>query len=81
MDGSFASGLKTWLGTKDAKFAREIFKGLAVGCPLSEVDEHCPLKDVRSLPMEKRLAWLNDKSDAEITNFFSQHFACLKKRE
>jgi len=81
MDGSFASGLKNWLGTKNINYARSMLKGLSASCPLGEVDKHCPLKDIRSLSHEKRVAWLNERSDTEIQDFFSLHFSCLKKRE
>ena len=80
MDGSFASGLKNWLGTKNVAYARTMLIGLANACPLGDVDEHCPLREIRSLPPEKRVAWLNACSDSEIDDFFSRHFSCLKKR-
>jgi hypothetical protein len=47
-------------------------------CPLGDNPEDCPLHEVRTWPMEERLAWLNDMTDEEIVELYDLHIDCLE---
>ena len=48
---------------EDAKFS---LHGRILRCPLGENPEDCPLHEIRKLPVEDRIAWLESNTDEEI---------------
>ena len=49
-------------------------------CPLDGNPADCPLHEIRLLPVEERIAWLNEKSDVEIVALFRRHKTCLEHK-
>lgn len=58
--------------------ARIAMSGRLLRCPLGDNPEDCPLYDIRKLPIEERVAWLQSKTDDEVVALFQQHVQCLK---
>jgi hypothetical protein len=46
-------------------------------CPVEDNPEDCPLKEVREMPLEERVAWIDSKSDTEIVELYQHHERCL----
>lgn len=57
--------------------ARFAMYGRLLRCPLGDNPEECPLCDIRKLPMEKRITWLESKTDQEVIELYDLHSACL----
>ncbi len=49
-------------------------------CPIEENPEDCPLYEVRKWPVEKRIVWLNSKSDEEVVGLYLRHTDCLEQK-
>ena len=60
--------------------ARMGMHGRILRCPVGENPKDCPLYEVRKWPMEKRVAWLESKSDDEILTLYTYHTGCLEKK-
>jgi hypothetical protein len=61
---------------------RVMVVGLAVVCPYSLDNPcFCPLCDVRKLPLEQRMAWVDAQPIEELRRIFSEHRRCLIGRE
>ena len=63
--------------TTDIEEARVGMHGRILRCPLGGNPEDCPLHEVRKWPVEKRLAWLESKSDQEVLGLYNYHLNCL----
>jgi hypothetical protein len=51
--------------------------GRILRCPLGNNPKDCPLHEIRKLPVEERLTWLNSKTSEEVQQLFRQHLECL----
>jgi hypothetical protein len=60
---------------EEAKFA---LHGRILRCPLGDNPEDCPLHELRKLPVEKRVAWLESQTDEEIISLYDRHIECLE---
>lgn len=60
--------------------ARMGMHGRILRCPLGGNPTDCPLHEVREWPVEKRVAWLNAKSDAEVIELYDYHSNCLEQK-
>lgn len=60
--------------------ARMAMHGRILRCPLGGNPKDCPLHDIRKQPMEKRLAWLESKNDAEVVELYDYHASCLERK-
>ena len=61
--------------------ARMGMQGRILRCPLGDDNpEDCPLHEVRTWPMENRLAWLDAKTDEEVVELFILHTTCLEHK-
>ena len=49
-------------------------------CPLGGNPKDCLLHEIRKLPVEDRLAWLNSKTGEEVLELFGQHLDCLARK-
>ena len=49
-------------------------------CPLGDNPEDCQLYEIRKLPMEERLAWLEEKTNSEVVEMYQQHTKCLEQK-
>ena len=67
-------------GNPPIEEARMGMHGRILRCPVGENPEDCPLHEVRQWPMEKRVAWLESKSDEEVLELYTYHTACLEKK-
>ena len=59
--------------------ARMAMYARIIRCPLEITPEDCPLKEIRKMPMEERVIWIESKSDREIVELFQHHVKCLKE--
>ena len=60
---------------EEAKLAMH---GRILRCPLGDNPEDCPLHELRKLPVDKRVAWLESQTDEEIITLYNQHIECLE---
>jgi len=60
---------------EEAKFA---LHGRILRCPLGGNPEDCPMHELRKLPVEDRIAWLNSQTDEELIFLYEQHNQCLR---
>lgn len=60
---------------EDAKFS---LHGRILRCPLGGNPEDCPLHEIRKLPVEDRIAWLESNTDEEIMALYELHSECLE---
>ena len=68
-------------GENPAKEARFAMYGRLLRCPVGDNPEDCPLHEIRKLPMEERLLWLEAKSDDEVITLYQQHIDCLARKK
>jgi hypothetical protein len=60
--------------------ARYAMHGRILRCPLGNNPADCSLHDLRLLPVEERIAWLEEKSDDEVEVLYGFHLRCLDKK-
>lgn len=60
--------------------ARAGMHGRILRCPLGNNPKDCPLHDVRILPLEERIMWLDSKTDEEMVKLFILHTHCLERK-
>jgi hypothetical protein len=60
--------------------ARFALHGRILRCPLGGNPITCPLYEIRKLPIELRIAWLESKTDEEVVALYEQHNACLQQK-
>ncbi len=60
-----------------AEEARMAMYGRILRCPVEDNPDDCPLKDVRKMPLEERIAWMDAKTDEEIIELHQHHVRCL----
>ncbi len=60
---------------EEAKFA---LHGRILRCPLGGNPEDCPMHELRKLPVEDRIAWLNSQTDEDLIFLYQQHNQCLR---
>lgn len=58
--------------------ARIAMHGRLLRCPLGGNPENCPLHEIRKMPLEERLVWLEEKTNAEVVELYRQHSECLE---
>jgi len=63
-----------------AEEARFALHGRILRCPLGGNPADCTLYELRKLPVEKRIAWLESKSDEEVIELYQKHNACLERK-
>ena len=63
--------------TSLAEEARMAMYGRILRCPVEDNPDDCPLKEVRSRPLEERIAWMDSKSDEEIIELHLHHIKCV----
>lgn len=57
--------------------ARYAIHGRILRCPMGDNPADCPLYEIRLLPVEERIAWLESKTDDEVEALYSFHLRCL----
>lgn len=60
--------------------ARIALYGRILRCPDGGNPKGCPLHELRQLPIEDRILWLESKSDDEVARLFQHHVRCMAKR-
>jgi hypothetical protein len=55
--------------------------GLLFSCPLEIYDTNYPLHSIWKLPIEERLALINELNSEEIFKIIEYHKVCLTKKE
>jgi hypothetical protein len=60
--------------------ARLAMHGRILRCPHEGNPRDCPLYEIRLLPIEERLAWIDSKTDEELQLLLSYHVNCLDKK-
>lgn len=60
---------------EEARFA---LHGRILRCPLGGNPIECPLHELRILPVEERVLWLESQSDDEVVELYQLHNACLE---
>ena len=60
---------------EEAKYA---LHGRVLRCPLGGNPRDCPLHELRKLPLEERMDWLETQTDEELIALYEQHNACLE---
>ena len=68
------------LNPPSAEAARIALSGRLLRCPLGNNPADCPLHDVRQMPVEERITWLESLSNDEVIAFYLQHVRCLKSK-
>ncbi len=56
-------------------------KGLMIDCPMGKALDDCPARDVRTMPVEKRLIVVDEMTPEQIEEVIVYHRQCLSKRE
>ena len=59
---------------------RVILENLLDSCPFPD-DDNCPLRDMRSLPDEKKQAWTRSLVEEEVCEIIEQHERCFSRRQ
>ena len=59
---------------------RTAMYGRILRCPMGDNPKDCPLYEIRLLPVEERLEWLNSKTEFELMELFAHHVLCLEKK-
>jgi len=54
--------------------------GRILRCPMGGNPDDCPLHEIRLLPLDERLKWLDSKTDFELIQLFSDHIKCLNEK-
>jgi hypothetical protein len=68
-----------FLASKDLiEEARFALHGRILRCPLGGNPADCPLHEIRLLPLDVRIKWLESQSDEEAVELYHQHNACLE---
>jgi hypothetical protein len=55
--------------------------GLIFYCPMVNEEEDCVFKNIRKLPLNKRLSYINVLTEAEKKTLIDKHRKCLMVRE
>jgi len=58
--------------------ARFALHGRILRCPLGGNPADCPLHEIRMMPIEKRVMWLESQSDEEVVELYHRHNTCLE---
>jgi hypothetical protein len=69
------------IGSQKESAVRVAMHGRLLRCAMGGNPLDCPLHDIRLLPFEDRLAWLDAKSDFELTVLFGYHVQCLEHKK
>ncbi|MBL7220055.1 MAG: hypothetical protein ISS69_08070 [Phycisphaerae bacterium] len=56
-------------------------KGLMIDCPMGEALDDCPARELRTMPIEKRLIVVDEMTPGQVEEVIVYHKQCLKKRE
>ena len=59
---------------------RTAMHGRILRCPLGGNPADCPLYEIRKLPLDDRLKWLDSKTDFELIQLFGYHMKCLDEK-
>lgn len=54
--------------------------GRILRCPVEDQPEDCPLKSVREMSVEERIAWMESKTDDELVELHLHHKRCLAQK-
>jgi len=56
-------------------------KGLLIDCPMGTAADDCPARDLRTMPIEKRLIVVDTMTSQQVEEVIVFHKQCLQKRE
>ncbi|MDP6543028.1 MAG: hypothetical protein QGH60_03500 [Phycisphaerae bacterium] len=56
-------------------------KGLLIECPMGTAADNCPARDLRTMPIPKRLIAVDSMTDEQVEEVVVFHKQCLKRRE
>jgi hypothetical protein len=59
---------------------RTAMHGRLLQCALGGNPADCPLYEIRQLPIEERIEWLDSKEDEELMKLFTYHTKCLAEK-
>ncbi len=65
---------------KMESMARTLMHGRLLRCPMGGNPPDCPLYEIRLLPFEERIIWLESKTDFELTSLLGYHLNCFEKK-
>lgn len=60
---------------------RMLLKRLAIGCPMGLAADDCPVSDLRTLPMEKRMIAVDMVAPEQVEEIIVRHKRCMEQRE
>ena len=63
------------------EYKRTWVKGLTIDCPMGTATDDCPARDLRTLPIAKRLITVDAMTPEQVEEVIVFHKECLKKRE
>ena len=56
-------------------------KGLLIDCPMGTALDDCPARDLRTLPIARRLITVDTMTPEQVEEVIVHHKQCLRKRE
>ena len=56
-------------------------KGLMIDCPLGTPVDDCPARDLRTLPIGKRMIAVDTMTPEQVEEVIVHHKKCLKERK
>ncbi len=60
--------------------ARLALHGRILRCPMGGNPKSCPLHEIRLLPVQERIMWLESKTDEAVEVIYRSHVACLAQK-
>ena len=65
--------------TLEIKMTRVL--GLMIDCPMGKALDNCPAKNVRTLPLQERIALVKQMEESQLNEIITHHRQCLKECE
>jgi len=69
------------MGELSIEHKRTWVKGLLIDCPMGTAADDCPARDLRTMPIEKRLIVVDTMTSQQVEEVIVFHKQCLQKRE
>lgn len=69
-----------WSDKTEMSVARLALHGRVLRCPVEDNPTDCPLHEIRLLPVESRIEWLNGKTEEQIDALYGYHIRCMDRK-
>jgi len=69
-----------WSDKTEVSVARLALHGRILRCPVETNPKDCPLYEIRLLSVEKRIEWLNSKTEEQVEALYGYHIRCMDKK-